>query len=61
MTDNVFVRRHTGCPLCGGFKPRGLIACWPCFREYNMSDGNEWAEQIIADYDAELAEFRDAS
>lgn len=33
------VRAACKCPLCGGSKEPGVIACWPCYRR-NLKDGN---------------------
>jgi hypothetical protein len=42
------VRAQRVCPLCQGAKETGLVACWPCYRTYELRYGNAAAEQIIA-------------
>ena len=45
--DNENVRASNYCPLCNGRKEVGLVACWPCYRSYNLRQGNPWAEEKI--------------
>jgi hypothetical protein len=47
--DNPHIRRSLECPLCGNSKSTGLVVCWPCFRQHDMSNGNPMAEQVIAE------------
>lgn len=46
--DNPRVRASIACPLCGGFKSQGLVACWPCYRSNGLKYGNPEAEAKIA-------------
>lgn len=46
--DNPYVRRQMQCPLCGGFKTIGLVACWKCYRAFDLRNGNPKAEAHIA-------------
>ena len=52
--DFPFVRSSLICPLCRGGKEAGTICCWSCYRERRLRDGNEEAENLIADTDANL-------
>jgi hypothetical protein len=45
--DHPYVRRSLECPLCGCNKPFGLVACWPCYNEHDMRNGNPSAEHMI--------------
>ena len=44
------------CPLCQGRKEAGLVACWPCYRAWDLRDGNVGAELLIEWAEAELRE-----
>jgi len=57
MSDNPRVRASTTCPLCRGAKATGLIACWPCFRRWDMRHGNPNAERVIEGRELELREL----
>ena len=46
--DNPNVRRGSTCPLCYGFKDKGLITCPQCYCGYGLKYGNPRAEAIIA-------------
>lgn len=54
MTDFPNTRRNTVCPLCAGHKDRGLVACWVCYRKYDMRNGSQAAEDKIATFEAML-------
>lgn len=56
--DNPLTRAQSICPLCNGSKPRGLVACWPCYRETNMRNGNPVAEALITRFERALVEDR---
>ncbi len=45
--DNENVRASNRCPLCNGYKPVGLVACWPCYRLHDLRNGNPEAEAKI--------------
>jgi hypothetical protein len=47
MTDNTLVRAAHECPICYGDKPVGNVACWSCYRTFDMRYGNAIADQII--------------
>lgn len=55
--DNPRVRMQIICPVCDGSKDRGLVACWPCFRKYDMRNGNPVCEEIIRDRENELRSY----
>ncbi len=48
------VRSSLMCPLCRGGKDSGTVCCWSCYEELKMRDGNQEAEDLIADTDANL-------
>lgn len=52
--DHPLVRASLKCPLCAGPKDQALVACWPCFRSWNMRGGNRNADAIIASVEASL-------
>ena len=52
--DSPRVRASRICPLCGGAKDNGLICCWRCYHVYGLRDGNNTAEQKIADEEMRL-------
>ena len=41
------VRADTTCPICYRAKDRGLIACWPCFRNSGLKDGATAPDRMI--------------
>ena len=45
--DNENVRASNQCPLCEGEKETGLVVCWPCYRRYDLRNGNPEAENKI--------------
>lgn len=45
--DHPVVRAHHECPLCGGSKRPGLVACWPCWNEWDLKHGNDEAEVLL--------------
>lgn len=47
MIDHPLVRASQVCPLCGCAKDPGLVACWTCYRIFNMRNGSPYAEQAI--------------
>ena len=57
--DYPMLRAFTNCPLCGGHKSAGLLACWPCFNKHDVArgphtNGNYWAEARFARAEANL-------
>jgi len=52
--DNPHIRQITTCPVCGGFKDKGLVTCWSCYRSHNLKYGNPRCETIIAEYERDL-------
>lgn len=38
-TDFPLLRASTICPCCALDKPKGNIACWDCYRLFNMRHG----------------------
>lgn len=52
--DNPMVRASSGCPLCGKAKDAGLVACWPCYRLFELRYGNQTAEAVIDSAEARL-------
>lgn len=59
--DNPHIRNSTVCPLCDGYKPVGLVACWQCFRSEELSNGNPDAESALDQREAALREGRAAA
>jgi hypothetical protein len=55
MTDHPRVRASERCPLCGGPKTVGLIACWNCYNQENLRDGNALAEAIFDNAERRLS------
>ncbi len=47
--DYPYIRASTECPLCGTAKARGLIACWPCFREIKLQVNNAEGFLVLAE------------
>jgi len=47
VIDNQNVRASNRCPLCEGHKDIGLVTCWPCYRRYDLRNGNPEAEAKI--------------
>jgi hypothetical protein len=45
--DHPLVRKSHTCPLCLGPKDTGLVACWPCFREHDMRNGSQAADDTL--------------
>jgi len=39
MDDYENCRDSERCPVCGRDKDRGLLACWACFKRYDMRNG----------------------
>lgn len=54
--DNPNTRRGTICPLCGCSKKHGLVACWPCYRNFGLKYGNPAAEKTIARFECRAAQ-----
>lgn len=52
--NNPLTRKSSHCPLCDGPKDIDLVACWSCFRVYDMRMGNPAAEAMIARHEASL-------
>lgn len=50
--NHPLTRKSHACPLCDGPKDIGLIACWSCYREYRLRNGNADAEAMIAQHEA---------
>lgn len=48
------VRSSAVCPLCGECKDTGLVACWSCYRTYDLRYGNREAEALIEQAEARL-------
>lgn len=48
------VRDGYVCPLCRGDKEQGLLACWACYKNCRMRDGNAEAERLIARAEADI-------
>lgn len=40
------IRRSDVCPFCLGHKARGLIACWPCYREEGLRNGENFRQTL---------------
>ena len=57
MTDHPRVRAADNCPLCGGAKNAGLVACWPCYRSRDLRGGNAVAERLIDQAERALSLF----
>lgn len=55
--DNPNVRASTVCPLCSSTKARGLVACWTCYKDHDLRNGNPEAELQIAAREQHLAAF----
>ena len=54
--DFPHVRHSLLCPLCDGPKVLGLVACWPCYREFNLRYGTpKAAAEMIRAREAELS------
>ena len=47
QADHPRVRADGMCPLCGGSKDLGLVACWVCYRARRLKYGNPEAERQI--------------
>jgi hypothetical protein len=57
MTDFPLLRASHQCPLCGGPKPKSALACWGCFNEHHVGEGdkiNKWADARIGRVEADL-------
>ena len=50
--DHPNLRAQRICPLCGGSKDVGLVVCWPCYRAYDLRNGNPEVGRLL-----DLAEF----
>lgn len=55
MIDNPRVRASFVCPLCLANKNPGLVTCWPCYRVYDLKNGNPAQEHVISQAEAVLA------
>jgi hypothetical protein len=56
--DFPLLRAFHQCPLCGHDKPRGALACWPCFTTHRVGEGddiNKWAQARIDRAEANLS------
>ena len=47
--DHPLVREQTTCPICAKHKDAGLLACWSCYREYDMRSGLSMDAELILD------------
>ena len=52
--DHPRIRETVVCPLCHKQKGKGLVTCWPCYREYRLRYGNENAEALIDEEERRL-------
>ena len=52
--DYFHVRSSNVCPLCGEHKETGLVACWSCYRSYNLRYGNPEAELLLDEAEIRL-------
>jgi hypothetical protein len=52
--DNPLTRAGTTCPLCSKAKDAGCVACWPCYRRFELKYGNQTAEAVIDSYETRL-------
>jgi hypothetical protein len=53
--DHLRVRQHQSCPLCHRAKGFGLLVCWPCFRAYDLRNGNPLVDRRLDAAEANLA------
>ena len=44
MSDHPLIRKHLICPLCDLHKGQGLVVCWPCYRLWDMRNGDPAVE-----------------
>lgn len=51
--DHPLIRRSCECPLCGGKKDVGLVACWPCYRAV-LKPGLAWGEKRLDQVETRL-------
>lgn len=54
MLDYPNVRSGDLCPLCGGYKDAGLVACWRCYHARGLRYGNAEAEDLIKEAEEKL-------
>ena len=47
QVDHPHLRASDLCPLCDGLKPFGTVACWSCYRNAEMRNGNQVAEAML--------------
>ena len=45
--DHPYIRKSDLCPLCDSLKGVGMIACWPCYRNADLRNGNATAEAMF--------------
>lgn len=45
--DHPHIRNDSICPLCGGPKSKGLVACWRCYDIHELRYGNQEAEEAL--------------
>jgi hypothetical protein len=50
ILDYQRVRAQCKCPLCGGIKDKGLIACWSCYRREDMRNGGNRVATVMLDH-----------
>jgi hypothetical protein len=48
------LRKSHICPLCDLDKSVGLVACWPCFRLWDMRYGNDLIDEQLDTAEAHL-------
>jgi hypothetical protein len=52
MIDHPLTRAQETCPLCGGHKNIGLVACWPCFRSSGLKNDDEKAKAKLDTFES---------
>ena len=52
--DYPLIRAWFDCPLCGGGKDQGLLACWPCYRAFDLKNGDSEVKNILSEKESQL-------
>ena len=54
--DHPLVRASTRCPICHEPKDKGLVMCWPCYRQIDMRNGNPLVDDLLDAAEKQLEE-----